>query len=107
LSSAAFGDPNTPQGAIAGADARFSVQVTIPAGVAPGTYTITGRCGGGNLGVQATLVVAATLPATGGGGPVDASHGGSSVGSVVVALAVVLLVTASPLVARWRSGRAR
>src|SRR5579871_1377870 len=65
LFSGAFGDPNTPVQATAGADAHFSVSVTIPAGVAPGTYTITGRCGGGNLGVQATLVVTAGLPSTG------------------------------------------
>lgn len=40
---------------------RFSTRATILSGVRPGTYSITGRCGGGNLGVQATLVV--TLPA--------------------------------------------
>src|SRR5262245_56180658 len=39
------------------ATGHFSVSVTINAAVAPGTYTITGRCGGGNLGVEATLVV--------------------------------------------------
>lgn len=41
----------------AGADGKYSVSATIPPGVVPGTYTIMGRCGGGNLGVQATLIV--------------------------------------------------
>ena len=36
---------------------RFSTKATILSGVQPGTYSITGRYGGGNLGVQATLAV--------------------------------------------------
>jgi hypothetical protein len=42
----------------------FTATTTIPRSKAAGTYTITGRCGGGNLGVSATLVVraAATSP---------------------------------------------
>jgi len=40
-----------------GADGSYSVSATIQPGVAPGTYTIMGRSGGGNLGVQATLIV--------------------------------------------------
>jgi hypothetical protein len=51
-----------------GANAKFSIQTTILAGVAPGTYTITGRCGGGNLGVSATLTVVPSMPRTGAGG---------------------------------------
>ncbi len=35
----------------------YSVAVRIPAVIAPGAYTIGGRCGGGNLGVSATLHV--------------------------------------------------
>ena len=35
----------------------FSTTTTIPKKRKPGTYTITGRCGGGNLGVIATLKV--------------------------------------------------
>jgi len=46
----------------AGTDGRFSVQATILSGVRPDTYEITGRCGGGNLGVSATLVVTAGTP---------------------------------------------
>jgi hypothetical protein len=37
----------------------YSVRVRIPARRAPGTYTITGRCGGGNLGVTRKLKVTA------------------------------------------------
>ena len=37
----------------------FSVTATLPATTGPGTYEITGRCGGGNLGVSATLTVVA------------------------------------------------
>ena len=48
-----------------GADGKYSVKARILPGVQPNTYTITGRCGGGNLGVQATLVVTPALPATG------------------------------------------
>jgi hypothetical protein len=43
----------------------FSTTTRIPSTRRPGTYTITGRCGGGNLGVSATLVVrAAASPTT-------------------------------------------
>ena len=43
---------------------HFDSTVTLSATVVPGTYSIGGRCGGGNLGVSATLVVGA-LPPTG------------------------------------------
>ena len=43
---------------------HFDSTVTLSASVAPGTYEIDGRCGGGNIGVSATLVVRA-LPPTG------------------------------------------
>jgi hypothetical protein len=42
-----------------GSAGRFSVKTTIPATRAPGHYGITARCGGGNLGIQATLTVTA------------------------------------------------
>jgi hypothetical protein len=38
----------------------FTATTMIPRSRAAGTYTITGRCGGGNLGVSATLAVRAT-----------------------------------------------
>jgi hypothetical protein len=43
----------------------FTATTTIPRSTPAGTYTITGRCGGENLGVSATLVVrAAASPTT-------------------------------------------
>jgi hypothetical protein len=39
------------------AKGRFAVTTRIPATRTPGRYTITGRCGGGNLGVLARLRV--------------------------------------------------
>jgi hypothetical protein len=39
------------------AGGNFVTTVTLPATTAPGTYEISGRCGGGNLGVSATLTV--------------------------------------------------
>ncbi len=41
----------------ADASGTFSTTVTLSSGVAPGSYDITARCGGGNLGVTATLTV--------------------------------------------------
>jgi hypothetical protein len=40
-----------------GARSRYSVRARIPATRRPGRYAITGRCGGGNLGVSASLRV--------------------------------------------------
>lgn len=37
----------------------FAVDAQIPSSITPGTYTVTGRCGGGNLGISRTLVVTA------------------------------------------------
>jgi hypothetical protein len=46
-------------------DGTFTATTEIPRSKAAGTYTITGRCGGGNLGVSATLAVrAAASPTT-------------------------------------------
>ncbi len=45
-------------------DGTFTATTTIPSTRAAGTYTVTGRCGGGNLGVSATLVVRAAPTAT-------------------------------------------
>ncbi len=40
-----------------GAHHAYSVRTRIPAGRRPGAYVISGRCGGGNLGVARTLRV--------------------------------------------------
>jgi hypothetical protein len=41
----------------ADASGNFSTTVTLSSSVAPGTYDISARCGGGNLGVTAVLTV--------------------------------------------------
>ena len=41
----------------ADAAGNFSTTVTLSSSVAPGSYDISARCGGGNLGVTATLTV--------------------------------------------------
>ncbi len=46
-------------------DGTFTATTQIPRSKAAGTYTITGRCGGGNLGVSATLVVRAPSSVSG------------------------------------------
>jgi hypothetical protein len=53
------------------ASGNFNAPVTLKPSVGPGTYEISGRCGGGNLGVTATLIVTG-MPRTGGGiGPLS------------------------------------
>jgi hypothetical protein len=78
----------------AGADGRFRTTARILRGVTPGSYTITGRCGGGNLGVQATLVVTPGLPATGDG---SGQRDGSVVTPTVLAAALVAAVVGTLL----------
>lgn len=41
---------------------NFSVSAQIPATRAPGTYQVSARCGGGNLGIQVTLTVTSAAP---------------------------------------------
>jgi len=45
-----------------GSNGDFSKRVRIPRSKAPGRYRITGRCGGGNLGVERKVVVLAPRP---------------------------------------------
>ena len=80
----------------AGADGKFSVVAKILPGVAPGTYTITGRCGGANLGVQATLAVTPGMPGTGDGSSQRTGTGGmpTLLLAIVVAAAVAAGVVA-------------
>jgi hypothetical protein len=75
---------------------RFSSAVTIKSSVAPGTYTVTGRCGGGNLGVSASLTVTG-LPRT-----------GASFGSLPLADGLALCLALGALgVVLTRAGRDR
>ena len=78
------------------ATGHFTSTVTLKPSVAAGTYTIIGRCGGGNLGVSATLTVTG-LPRTG------ASFGPFSVAQVV-ALCLMLVALGAGLL---RTGRRR
>jgi len=67
------------------ASGHFSTTATLKPSVAPGTYTITGRCGGGNLGVEATLTISG-LPRTG------SSFGPLSAAQAIVACAALCAV---------------
>jgi hypothetical protein len=78
------------------ATGHFTSTVALKPSVAAGTYTITGRCGGGNLGISATLTVTG-LPRTG------ASFGPFSVPQVV-ALCLMLVALGAGLL---RTGRRR
>jgi hypothetical protein len=78
------------------ATGHFTSTVTLKPSVAAGTYTISGRCGGGNLDASATLTVTG-LPRTG------ASFGPFSVPQVV-AMCLMLVVLGAGLL--W-TGRRR
>jgi hypothetical protein len=70
------------------ATGHFRGTVTILSVVAPGTYTITGRCGGGNMGgAEATLTVTG-LPRTGAAtAPIlEVALGGIAAGSLAIGL---------------------
>lgn len=54
----------------------FSVTAQVPASTAAGSYTISARCGGGNLGVTATLTVTAAAGSTAAPTAVPAGTGG-------------------------------
>ena len=72
---------------------RFNQAVTIKPGVAAGTYTITGRCGGGNLGVEARLTVTG-LPRTGVSfGPLSEMEAGALGFGVIFAGTAITRVT--------------
>jgi hypothetical protein len=73
-----------------GTSGRFQVVASIPDTRAVGTYTVTARCGGGNLGISRSLtVVAFSLPRTGSGPVLPATALGLAllaVGSALIAL---------------------
>jgi len=74
---------------------NYSASITINRAVFPGTYQITGRCGGGNLGVIATLTIDA-LPVTGAQVPILPLAG--------IAMALIALGAACVTVPRRRLG---
>lgn len=71
----------------------FAVDYTVPASTPPGNYTLGLRCGGGNVGVSATLTVTpAGGPATGAGGAAHQSTGAwTAIGATCLLLAAFLL----------------
>jgi hypothetical protein len=74
------------------ATGHFDSTVTLSASVATGTYSIGGRCGGGNLGVSATIVVGA-LPPT---GPRVAVKPLIAAASTLVAVGLTVLMVTRP-----------
>jgi hypothetical protein len=83
----------------------FAGQASIPATISPGTYTVTARCGGGNLGISLTLTVTApdaggvptAVPAGSGGVAATSDHseeqllGLGGAGAVLVGIGVIAL----------------
>jgi hypothetical protein len=87
-------------------DGAFAATTTIPRAKPAGTYTITGRCGGGNLGVSATLLVRAAASPTTTPAPTPPATGPSVVQPAVPAPAVTGPATAaaqptSPWIIPW------
>jgi len=79
----------------------FAIDYTVPASTTPGTYTVGLRCGGGNVGVGASLtVVPSGGPATGAGGA-----SGTSAGAWTVIGAACLVLAGLVMVARRRIAR--
>jgi hypothetical protein len=86
------------------ANGAFAVDYTVPTSTPPGTYRITVRCGGGNVGVSAELRVVAApagAPATGAGGAAkDHSGPWTQLGLGCLALAGLLVALRRRPVAR-------
>jgi len=84
--------PTTPRDA----GGRFAVSYRVPTTTPAGEYVIGLRCGGGNVGVSATLKVTndpVGAPATGAGGTAHASpNAWVAFGSACLALAGILVV---------------
>ena len=83
----------------------FALTYTVPTSTPPGTYHIGARCGGGNIGVAATLTVTAAplgAPATGAGGTAHSS----SLPWTVVGAGCLLLAGVLVALRRRLAGRA-
>lgn len=80
---------------------QFALDYTVPTSTAPGTYSVGLRCGGGNVGVEASLTVAPTGgPATGAGGSAPSS---SSFWTLMAGACFLLAGVGVAL--RWRVAR--
>ena len=83
----------------------FALTYTVPTSTPAGTYQIGARCGGGNIGVVATLTVTAApvgAPATGAGGTAHSS----SLPWTLVGAGCLLLAGVLVALRRRLSGRA-
>jgi hypothetical protein len=85
------------------ANGTFSVDATVPATIKPGSYAITARCGGGNLGITATLTVAGTVPShvpAGSGGQAATSGPGADTWGLAAAGLVLTAAGSASLIRR-------
>ncbi len=88
----------------------FSVTAKIPSSTAPGSYDVTARCGGGNLGITVRVTVTAasgtpTAVPAGSGGQAASTSPGSEHGQLLLAgLGAMLLLTGCAGLA-WRHAR--
>ncbi|MEO6699922.1 MAG: hypothetical protein ABI140_13470 [Jatrophihabitantaceae bacterium] len=84
----------------------FSATAQVPASIPAGSYSVTGRCGGGNLGITATLTVTAaaggvpTAVPAGSGGLAATTSAGTERAQLAVAGAGLVLLLAGGLGAR-------
>jgi hypothetical protein len=89
----------------------FSVAAEIPSTLPPGSYDVTARCGGGNLGITVALTVTAAsglptaVPAGSGGHAATTSSGTESGHLLLGGLGGVLVLTGCAGLARRRAER--
>jgi hypothetical protein len=86
----------------------FSVTAAIPTSIAPGSYDVTARCGGGNLGLTATLTVTASgaptaVPAGSGGLAATSSSDGNRLPIALAVIGGALVVAGGLGMARRRT----
>lgn len=84
------------------ASGNFAVTAQVPASITPGRYDVTGRCGGGNLGITAQLRVTAasgapTAVAAGSGGRAATTSAHTEAEQLLLAGTGVVLLAASGL----------
>lgn len=85
---------------------NFAVTAQIPASTAPGSYPVTARCGGGNLGISASLTVThavsppTAVPAGSGGLAATTSHRAQIEQLAIAGIGVGLLLIGGLSVAR-------
>jgi hypothetical protein len=92
------------------ATGAFSVTAQVASSTAPGRYSVTARCGGGNLGISATLTVAAdsappTAVPAGSGGLAASDQAPQSRLMLFGGAGLLLLVAGGALLGRGRQPR--